>query len=232
MDNQLKSALFQGLRKVCAPCSYLRRSRGAQMMVVLTIVITSASFATRAGTKRKLRRDMRGELASVQRWIDPISHIIHGNRPRNATETHCANNTELFPGEVHDPFTNGSYHWEPAASCTLKRFDTAEAAACVYGQKVAFFGDSLTDDLSRGFMEKIGDSIEATTKERIRHSRVNTEGSAVGSFHWTHSAFALDPTDAVERPNASKALSAADVVVLHHSTWDMGTSCKGMGLIL
>ena len=118
------------------------------------------------------------------------------------------------------------------------------------GFRIAVFGDSLADDLVGSVGERLGLTSRSLDFEMVNASRRNRElffpsegrqeggaGSSsnasaqqqqqpVFQFFWTHSAFSDSPTDSVKRPNASKALAAADVVILHQGMWDMGPTCK------
>eukprot|EP01061_Rhynchopus_euleeides_P026958 TRINITY_DN43889_c0_g1_i1.p1 TRINITY_DN43889_c0_g1~~TRINITY_DN43889_c0_g1_i1.p1 ORF type:complete len:442 (+),score=119.20 TRINITY_DN43889_c0_g1_i1:65-1327(+) len=234
-----KAKLFAWVRFVCSPCTYVAHSKWTQLIIMLILGAVVTSFSSRAGTRRALhRKRMFAELAKMQRWTNPTSEVQYDVRVRDSSEPYCALNSEIFPGAVHDHTNTSDYYWEPEGKCRLKRFTTAEARACTKNINIAFYGDSLMDDLSSGFATKIGAEIVSHQRESADglHSRINkahlvngTRGEEVASqFFWTHSVFALDPTNETMRPNASQALRAADVAVLHHSTWDMGLTCQGL----
>ena len=154
-----------------------------------------------------------------------------------ATSALCTNNADVFPGAVYQNGTVNDTRWEPDA-CTLKHFSVSEGRECLRQgkQRFAFFGDSLMDGVAIGFGQKSNLTMVRYDLEEVgdMHSRYNNAWfldnmtEPIAEFYWTQSAFLMDPSDATARPNASHALRSADVIVLHHSLWDMSLTCRGV----
>ena len=164
-------------------------------------------------------------------------NIISGEVPDAPEAAYCASQDQIYPGNVYKtPADTSSLVWVPSAGCKLHHFNPTEAATCLSGKKIAFFGDSLLDDMAHAMNVRANGRHEFRPDENIAgrwwKARFNRDFYLEGQepylqFFWTQSAFYKDPTD-FSRENASAAIRNADIVVLNNGLWDIGASCQGV----
>ena len=165
-------------------------------------------------------------------------NIISGEVPDAPEAAYCASQDQIYPGNVYNTTADtSSLVWVPSTGCKLHHFNPTEAATCLSGKKIAFFGDSLLDDTAHAIVLRANGRYEWPSTEDVKgrwwKARPNRECFLAGQetpfleFFWTNSAFYNDPTDP-SREKASFAIRNADVVLLNNAMWDIGDSCQGV----
>ena len=167
--------------------------------------------------------------------------ITTDSEPRTPEAGYCMSQEQIYPGRVYKTSKeNNSFVWVPSSGCELHHFRPTDASACLNGlqKKIAFFGDSLIDDLADAIARRSNSRHEfydppEGIEGRWWRPRPNRGFFLAGQttpfleFFWTQSAFYNDPTDP-SRENASFAIRNADIVLLNNAMWDIGDSCQGV----
>ena len=163
--------------------------------------------------------------------------LIIGEVPDTSEVAYCTSQDQIYPGNVYKTPADTAIVWVPSTGCKLHHFNSMDAAACLSGKKIAFFGDSLLDDTSAAIAHRANGGREMRGTEEVEgrwwKARFNSASFLPGQetpfleFFWTQSAFYNDPTDP-SREKASFAIRNADIVLLNNAMWDIGDTCQGV----
>ena len=176
-------------------------------------------------------------------FVEDQDNIIIGEVPDASDVAYCASQDQIYPGRVYNtPAETTSLVWVPDGDCKLHHFSPTEVTTCLSdlqksGKKIAFFGDSLLDDLADAITARAhGRHVWLDSEDvegrwwKARPNRacfLPEQETTFLDFLWTQSAFYNDPTDP-SRENASFAIRNADIVLINNAMWDIGDSCQGV----
>eukprot|EP01061_Rhynchopus_euleeides_P015615 TRINITY_DN2659_c1_g1_i3.p2 TRINITY_DN2659_c1_g1~~TRINITY_DN2659_c1_g1_i3.p2 ORF type:complete len:378 (+),score=81.47 TRINITY_DN2659_c1_g1_i3:69-1202(+) len=182
--------------------------------------------------------------------LQEADNVVSGSvPPLRSGLPFCSSQEELYPGDVYTPESRNDLQWEPAAPCRLLHFKQDEILDCfadtLAGARIVFVGDSLIDDLGSAIAQLAGahhvvydppeDIPGRWWKARpnrghfldMPQSPRPGEPYPFLEFFWTPSTFYNDPTDH-RRPNVSRAIREADIVLMNNAMWDIGDSCQNI----
>ena len=195
------------------------------------------------GKKNKVKKTQApATQAPEPEFVEDQDHITNGEVPDASEVAYCASQDQIYPGRVYNTTADtSSLVWVPDSNCKLHHFHPTEVTTCLTdlqksGKKIAFFGDSLLDDLADAITARSkgrhvwGESEDVEGrwwKARPNRACFLTEETPFLEFFWTQSAFYNDPTDP-SREKASNAIRTADIVVINNAMWDIGDSCQGI----
>ena len=210
----------------------MQRIKSVRKVLLVVMVLVSALFLYYWSLTPKVAEDD---------FVEDLDNIITAELPVAPEAAYCASQEQIYPGRVYKtPTDNTSLVWVPSSGCKLQHFEPTDVNTCLSGpqKKIAFFGDSLLDDLADAIAVRgngrhqyyaPAEDVEGRWWKARPNRGYFLEGQETPflEFFWTQSAFYNDPTDP-SRKNASFAIRNADIVVLNNAMWDIGDSCQGV----